>query len=138
MKLNKIYVALILGFFGIVFVGFLAIKVLPSAFVTWTKAAPASKVFIGNSYLIGGKILAKADGVEKCVLNVFVLDNSGKGVKGVAVDLSGMVGNDMQSISGDDGKAVFEITSKNEGQYTMVAMINGSTLSKTVKITFRN
>lgn len=138
MKLNKVHVALILGILGIVFIGFLAIKVVPSVFVTWTKAAPASKVFIGNSYLIGGKILAKADGNEKCVLNVFVLDNSGKGVKGVAVDLSGMDSGEMQSISGEDGKAVFEITSVKEGQYNMSAAISGSSLSKTVKITFRN
>ena len=132
------YITSVLVVIGIVFVGFLAIKVLPSAFVTWTKAAPATKVFIGNSYLIGGKILAKADGIEKCVLNVFVLDSSGKGVKGVAVDLSGMEGGEMQSISGADGKAVFEITSMKEGQYTMAATIGGSPLSKTVKITFRN
>jgi hypothetical protein len=138
MKLNKMYVTLVLGIVGIVFVGFLAIKVLPSAFVTWTKAAPATKVFIGNSYLIGGKILAKADGIEKCVLNVFVLDSSGKGVKGVPVELSGMDGGEMQSVSGVDGKAIFEVSSIKEGQYTMSATINGSPLSKTVKITFRN
>jgi hypothetical protein len=138
MKNNKLYLSLLIGFFGILFIGFLAIKVLPTAFVTWTKAAPATKVFIGNSYLIGGRILAKADGIDKCVVNVFVLDSSGKGVKGIPVDLSGMESGDMQSISGNDGKAVFEITSIKEGQYTLAAVISGSPLDKTVKVTFRN
>jgi len=138
MKRNKLYITLILGFLGIVFVGFMAVKVVPTIFVTWTKAAPATKVLLSNSYLIGGKTLAKADGIEKCVVNVFVLDSSGKGVKGVAVDLVVMEGEGMQIVSGNDGKASFEITSLKEGQFTMNANIGGIPLEKTLKITFRN
>lgn len=138
MKNNKLYIGIFLGIIGVFFIGFLAVKVLPNAFVTWTKAAPASKVFLSNSYLIGGRILAKADGVDKCVVNVFVLDSSGKGVKGIPVDLSGMEGGDMQSMSGADGKAVFEITSEKGGQFILAAAISGSPLEKTIKVTFRN
>jgi hypothetical protein len=138
MKYNKLYLVIGLGILGIVFIGFLATKILPSVFVTWTKAAPATKVSMANSYLIGGKILAKADGEEKCIVNVFVMDESGKGVKGVPVDLSGMDSGEMQSVSTVDGKATFEISSFKEGQYTLAAAISGSTLDKTVKVTFRN
>jgi len=138
MKYNKLYLSLIIGFFGILFLGFMAASVLPKAFVTWTKAAPASKVSLGNSYLIGGRILAKADGTDKCVVNVFVMDSSGKGVKGVPVNLSGMVGEDLQSVSENDGKAIFELTSNREGQFSLIATINGIPLEKVIKVTFRN
>ncbi|MFA5025837.1 MAG: Ig-like domain-containing protein [Candidatus Shapirobacteria bacterium] len=138
MKSNKLLLGFVLGVMGIVFIGFMAIKVLPNVFVTLTKAAPATKVSLGDSYLIGGRILAKADGVDKCVVNVFVLDGTGKGVKGTSVTLSGMEGDEMQSISGDDGKTVFEVTSAKEGQFVLTASIGGVPLDKTSKVTFRN
>lgn len=138
MKNNKLYTGLIIGVLGIVFVGFMAAKVLPNVFVTLTKAAPASKVSLNNSYLIGGRILAKANGEDKCVVNVFVLDSNGKGVKGTVVDLSGMEGDSMQVTSGVDGKAVFEITSAKEGQFTLTAAVGGIPLARTLKVTFRN
>jgi len=135
---NKLYVGLFLGVFGIFFVGFMAVKVVPTIFVTWTKAAPATKVSLSNSYLIGGRTLAKADGVDKCVANVFVLDSSGKGVKGVSVNITGMGDGDKNAISGGDGKASFEMISLKEGQFTLNAYIGGVPLEKTLKITFRN
>ncbi len=138
MKSNKLYLGLIIGVLSILFVGYMAVKVLPNIFVTLTKAAPATKVSIGSSYLIGGRILAKADGVDKCVVNVFVLDSSGKGVKGTAVSLLGMDDGDLQTVSDVDGKAVFEITSTNEGQYVLSASIGGAPLAKSLKVTFRN
>lgn len=128
---------LLFGFVGMLFLGFMATKVIPKMFVTWTKAAPASKVSLADSYLIGGKILAKSDGSDKCVVNVFVLDSSGKGVKGTQVTLSGLNDGDMETLSGDDGKATFEISSVQAGQFTLSASIGGSPLAKTVKVTFR-
>jgi hypothetical protein len=138
VKLNKMYMWLVLGFFGVVFMGFMAIKVVPTVFVTWTKAAPATKVSLNNSYFIGGKILARADGVEKCVVNVFVLDASGKGVKGVMVALVGMESGELQVMSDSQGKAAFEITSVMEGQFVLNANIGGVPLDRTLKVTFRN
>lgn len=138
MKTNKLYIWLLLSALGVVFIGFMAIKVVPSLFVTWTKAAPATKVSLSSSYLIGGKILAKADGLDKCVVNVFVLDASGKGVRGTTVALEGMEQGEIQSLSDIDGKAVFEVTSTKEGQFTLSANIGGVPLDKTLKVTFRN
>lgn len=137
MNQNKLMFTLLFGFVGILFLGFMATKVIPKMFVTWTKAAPASKVSLADSYLIGGKILAKSDGIDKCVVNVFVLDSSGKGVKGTQVSLSGMSDGDKEVLSGNDGKASFEISSAQAGQFTLSASIGGSPLSKTVKVTFR-
>ena len=138
MKNKKLYIGLLLGFLGLVFIGFMAVKVVPSVFVTLTKAAPATKVSLGNSYLLGDKILAKADGIEKCTVNVFVLDSSDKGVKGMRVNLSGMPSGEMEGLSDNNGKAAFEISSLTEGQFTLTGSINGVSLEKTLKITFRN
>lgn len=138
MKQNKLYIWLLLGVIGIGFIGFMAMKVVPTIFVTWTKAAPATKVSISNSYLIGGKILAKADGVDKCIVNVFVLDISGRGIKDINVTLSGTNDGDIQSTSDTNGKAVFEIVSLKEGQFDLIASIGGTSLAKTMKVTFRN
>ena len=138
MKKNNLYFGLVLGVFALGFIGYMAIAVVPKVFVTWTKAAPAKKVSLSNSYLIGGKILAKADGTDKCDVNVFVLDSSGKGVSGIPVTLSGMDSGEVQAASEIDGKASFGLTSVTEGQFTLSASIGGVPLDKTLKVTFRN
>ena len=138
MKNNKLYLKLFLGILGLIFVGFMAVKVIPNIFVTWTKAAPSTKVSLSNSYLIGGNILAKADGLDMCVVNVFVLDSNGKGVSGVNVVLDGFDGGELQAVSDVSGKALFEVASKKEGQFVLRAIIGGVPLDKTLKVTFRN
>lgn len=137
MKVKKSYLIAGISVLGMAFLYFMATSVVPKAMVTLTKAAPASKVSLANSYFIGGDILAKADGVDKCVLNVFVLDKSGKGIKGKSVAVSGM-GEEFSAISGPDGLAKIEVSSTSEGQYELEASIEGVPLAKTVKVTFRN
>ena len=138
MKKIGSYLGIILVIAGLGFSVFMAVFVVPKIFVALTKATPASKVSINDSYLIGGDILAKADGVDKCVVNVFVLDSSSQGVKNIAVTLVGMEEGELQTVSGADGKATFELTSINEGQFELSASIGGVPLGKTLKVTFRN
>ena len=109
----------------------------PKIFVSLTKAAPATRVSINHSYLLGGDILAKADGIDKSIVNVYVLDKNNKGVKGIQVSLGGL-GEDMEGLSGVDGKAVFELTSTTEGIFELTASVGGVPLAKTLKVTFRN
>ena len=115
----------------------MAITVVPKIFVSLTKAAPATKVSISDSYLLGGDILAKADGVDKSIVNVYVLDKNNKGVRGIQVSLGGM-GQEMEELSGADGRAVFELTSTTEGIFELTASVGGVPLDKTLKVTFRN
>jgi len=68
---------------------------------------------------------------------VYVLDKSSKGVKGIQVSLSGM-GEEMEGLSGVDGKTVFELTSTTEGVFELTASVGGVPLAKTLKVTFRN
>lgn len=137
MKVKKSYLIAGISVLGMAFLYFMATSVVPKAMVTLTKAAPASKVSLENSYFIGGDILAKADGVDKCVLNVFVLDKSGKGIKGKSVVVSGM-GDEFSAVSGSDGLAKIEVSSASEGQFELEASVEGVPLTKTVKVTFRN
>lgn len=118
---------------------FLASNVVPKALVTMTKASSAGAVSINNSYLIGEKILAEADGKDKCKVNVFLTDNDGKAVQGKSVGLTG-ANNIEPSTKATDatGKASFEISSTEEGQFTLSASVGGVALSKKVTITFRN
>ena len=138
MKGKKLYLGLLVGVLGIGFLGYMSAVVVPKVFVTWTKAAPATKVSLSDSYMLGGNILAKADGVDTCVVNVFVLDSNGKGVKGMATSVVGMPEGEMQMMSDSDGKAVFKISSVNEGQFILTASVGGAPLARTMKITFRN
>lgn len=125
-------VGLLVGL-GLIF--YLAGFVIPRALITLTRANSPSKVSIKNSMLIGEKIMAKADGLEKCVVNVFVLDNDGKGVAGKQVQLSGLGA--LTKVSDEMGKARFEVTSTIAKQYEISAEINGAVLGKTVTVTFR-
>ena len=137
MSKNKMLLSALLGIIGVIFVYFMAQSVVPKVLVTFTKAAPASKVSLSSSYLLGGRILAKADGIDTCTVNVFVLDASSKGVSGKLVVLSGMK-EDIEVVSDMDGKAQFEITSDSEGQYELSASVDGVALGKSLKVTFRN
>jgi len=121
---------------GIVLIIYLAGFVVPRALTTLSRANSVAKVSIKNSFLIGEKIMAKADGVEKCIVNVFVLDADGKGVVGKQVQLSGL--GSFSKVSDNLGKASFELTSTIAKQYELTASVNGVLLGNTVTVTFRN
>lgn len=115
------------------------VVLIPQSMVTLTKAAPAKKVDLANSYVLGSKLLAKADGVDKCRVNVFVLDERSQGVAGKSVYVEGResltAGN--MALTDSSGKASFEFVSEEEGVFEIKANVEGVELGKGVKITFR-
>ena len=125
---------------GVVY--YLTTSVIPNVMVTLTKAAPATKVSINQSRVLGSRILAKADGLDKCVVNIFLMDESGKGVKGKTADLvatdSGVEIRQMNAVTDDNGRIAYELTSLTEGQYRVEAMVDGVPVGKTITVTFRN
>ena len=124
---------------GMVLVLLLATSVVPQALVTMTRASSSGNVVPSGSYLLGEKILAKADGKDKCVVNVFLLDKNGKGVQGKTVELTGMDNiKQVNAVSDADGKVKFELTSIVEKQYRINASYNGQQLPQTIVVTFRN
>ena len=132
LKIGAIVVAL-----GFTYV--MAAIVVPKALVTMTKAAPASVISLSDSRILGQKILAKADGNDQCIVNVFILDKNAKGVSQKQVILEGLEGIvPAVAATNTEGKATFAITSKVEGTFKLTANVGGSPLPKEIKVTFRN
>jgi hypothetical protein len=139
IKNNPIVIGvLVVAGIGLMF--FLATNVVPKALVTLTQASSSGRVVVSGSYLLGERILAKADGKDVNKVNVFLLDKNGKPVQGQTVELTGMnTGiNQVNSVSDATGKIVFELTSTKEGQFRMNALYGGSELPQTIVVTFRN
>lgn len=134
MKIDKKVIlyggSMIISLVGIYY---LASNVLPKTLVTLTKASPATKVSLENSYVLGQRILSKADGKDKCIINVYVLDERSQGVKNKVVNIQ----ND-RKITDNNGKATFEFKSETEKQVTIEAEVDGVIFPQSVKCTFRN
>jgi hypothetical protein len=136
---KKTYIRIGLIVMAIGFIYAMAAIVVPRALVTMTKAAPASVISISDSRVMAQKILALADGKDKCVVNVFILDKSGKGVPKKQVTMEGLEGITPEVGQTDaDGKVAFSMTSKKEGTFALTTLIGGSPLPKEIKVTFRN
>ena len=83
-------------------------------------------------------MLAKADGKDSCVVNVFALDATGKGVKEKSIELTGMGTEVLNEITDTNGKASFSLKSTTEGQFKLIATIDGVPVGKELTVTFRN
>ncbi len=136
MKINnKVLFSAIGIVIGLVVLFFLGTSVIPKTLNTLVKASTNQIVSVKDSLLIGQKMMARADGEDKCVVNVFVLDKKGKGIKGKLVRLSGL--GDLEASTDAMGKALFELISTEAGQYELSAQVGGVPLSGTVTVTFR-
>lgn len=129
----------LIAVFSIGVTGYLASVVVPQAFVTLTKAAPATVVSLKDSYFLADKIIAAADGVDEARVNVYVMDKSGKGVANKQVSVKGLETIAPESaMTNGEGKTSFRITSNNEGQYKLTAVVEGIEMVNTITVTFRN
>ena len=136
---NKKAILTMFGVFSaIVFILYLTTTVLPKTLVLMSRASFSDKVVVSNSYLIGEKILAKADGEDACKITVFLLDKNGKAVSGKNVEITGMDNIDPGKPSDDDGKITFNLKSSEEKQYRINASYSGQQLPQTIVVTFRN
>ena len=137
-KRMKMILILIGVFLTAALVLFLSTKIIPQALVNLSRASSSGSVSVANSYVLGQKILAKADGKDRCSVVVFLLDKNGRGVAGKTVELIGMEGiTKLNSISDDKGKLSFEMVSSVEGQFKLTADYSGVELPQTVTVTFR-
>ena len=125
---------------SMVLVLFLATSVVPKALVTLTRASSSGNVVVSGSYLLGEKILAKANGKDACIVNVFLQDKNGLGVEGKTVELTGMTSGiePVNALSDKTGKVSFKLVSTTEGQFKINALYGGSQLPQTIVVTFRN
>ena len=118
---------------------FLAVKVVPNVLVTVSRAGVGTRVSLADSYVIGERLLARADGEDKCRVNVFLMDEQGRSVPGKKVVLTGMIGIlEDEGISDKNGKVSYEMVSEKEGQFELRAVIEGVEIPQRVTVTFRN
>ena len=104
-----------------------------------SQAGVGVRVSLADSYVIGERILARADGEDKCLVNVFLMDEAGRPVPGKTVSWVGM--EDMGENSGvtdKNGRVSLELVSDKEGQFKIEAMAEGVGLPQGVTVTFRD
>ena len=93
-----------------------------------------------NSYLFASPASAVADGESMIRLTVFIMDSQGLGVSGqkVKINLSAPVTiQDTQPLTDSFGRAIFDMTASDPGNYTISAEVSGVTLPQQVTVTFR-
>ena len=134
-KKGIVFVLLFLAVLGGVF--YYALPKMTVGFMT--RASRVGDVDNQMSYVIGEKLLCKADGLDKCAVDVFLADREGLPVMGKKVNLAGINEiNALNDTSDKLGKTSFELVSDTEGQYQISASVEGKKLSRTVTITFKN
>lgn len=96
-------------------------------------------VSISNSYVFSSPIRAKAGG-DLIRVTVFILDDVGNGIFDKKVSLRSLGGvldiKNVQNLTDETGKAVFDVASKNVGVFNLEAFTDELVLPQKVKVTY--
>lgn len=98
-----------------------------------------SSFSIDNSYVFISPLRAKANGQEKIRVTVFILNNQGLGVLGKKVTLENIAHLTIDSIQGltdNFGKAVFDVSSNQAGDYFVEIKAENDKLSQKANLSF--
>ncbi len=98
-----------------------------------------SEVSTYNSYLFASPLQAKAGNSERIRVTVFLLNGQGLGVSGQKVSLAsdkGIQVIEMQPVTDNYGKAIFDVTAAYPGEYLIEASVNQLVLAQKVKVSF--
>lgn len=117
-----------------------AITSRTSFFGKATSGALDEDVSVENSYLFASPLQALAGNQEKVRVTIFILSSKGLGVNGKKVSLGtdpGISINEVQGITDSYGKAMFNISATNPGEYLIEAVVGSSKLPQTVRVSFR-
>jgi hypothetical protein len=138
--MNKKYIkSVLIVLLSLALVVFLALEVVPQMLVTLTRAKPTGVVDITQSYILGSKIMAEPDGVDDCIVNVFVADENGIALSNKKIELIGAEKIDpVFGISDLEGKVTFRVFSNKATQYTLKATVDNKLLPRELTITFRD
>lgn len=125
-------------FLGLAFLLLLGSNLVARGVVLLTKAAPAGSISLSESYVLGSKLTAVADGKDVAKFLVFVRDAESRGVAAKVVTVSGLPSLEGREAKTDtDGMASFEATSSVSGQFALTASVNGVPLPGEVILTFK-
>lgn len=96
-------------------------------------------VSISNSYVFASPVRAKTNG-DLIRVTVFLLDDQGNGIFDNKVSLRALNGaldiKNVQSLTDETGKAVFDVASSVVGVYTLEAFTEKLVLPQRVKVTY--
>lgn len=96
-------------------------------------------VSISNSYIFASPVRAKASG-DLIRVTVFLLDDQGNGIFDNNVSLRSLDGKldikNIQSLTDETGKAIFDVASSVVGVYTLEAFTEKLVLPQRVKVTY--
>lgn len=105
-----------------------------------SKASVSRQSFsVENSYMFVSPLRAKANNTERIRVTVFILNDQGLGVSGKPVEISGNPNITIevsQGLTDDYGKAVFDVTSANPGEYYLEVTAEGKILPQRVHLSF--
>lgn len=94
---------------------------------------------IDNSYIFITPLKALADGEEQLRVTVFVLNSQGLGVLGKKVALtndSSLKIKEIQNITDDSGKAVYDVSSVKPGDYYVDVRVNNTLLPQKAHLSY--
>ena len=128
-------------------IAFLSLALIASVFLVlrttvWVNKATTSNqttAVLENSYIFVSPLQAKADDREKVRLTVYLLDSRGLGVPNQSIDLNfpqKVNVTELQKITDDSGKAIFDLTSGTPGQYRISAKTYQGQIPQQVKVFF--
>jgi hypothetical protein len=134
---NKYLIIII--FLSIALAASLFLVLQTTVFVKKATTSNQSSIALENSYLFSSPLQAKADNKEKIRVTIFLLDGRGLGVPGQTVSLSTSSKislTEIQNITDESGKAVFDLTSNTAGQFNVSAKTQTGTVPQQVKVVF--
>jgi len=102
-------------------------------------SALTRQVELANSYLFASPLKAKAGSNEKIRITVFLLDSKGLGVAGKRVVLgkdASLEIEEVQPVTDDLGKALFDVSSSSANAYLIEASVDGKVLPQRVSVVF--
>lgn len=98
----------------------------------------SQEVSLANSYVFASPLRARSGG-QLVRINVFILDNRGRGIPGRLVSLAqspALTIQTVQATTDDVGKAVFDVSSLEPGSYVIEASVDSEVIPQRVNITF--
>ncbi|MDD4410226.1 MAG: Ig-like domain-containing protein [Candidatus Shapirobacteria bacterium] len=136
--MNKKYLFIIL-FLSIALIASVFLVLRTTIFVKKASVGNQSSVVLENSYLFASPLQAKADNKEKIRVTVFILDGRGLGVpnQNISLTTSSQISiSEVQNITDDSGKAVFDLSSNIPGRFDVTAKTKNSIIPQQVKVVF--
>lgn len=136
-------VGILLTALFLIFVAFTVIKNRVSTSGRASSGAAGNPIGIlsrENSYTFVSPVSAKSDGKSLIRVTVFILNNQGLGLAGQKVSLRIKGGDSditpVQPETDAFGRAIFDVSSQNPGDYTITAETGGAELPQAVKVSF--